>query len=178
MDKHVLNKYELAQYNHSNIQELIRFIDQKAGAILVIHGFILTAFIEFAKKLEFVNPFEEKNILLSLATFVCGVLTLSLLIYQIYVILFEIIKPKKAKHYTQEESSVLYFEHISKLSKSDFITLYHSLPDDRVHEELLAQVYECSCIMSSKSEKLNHVIKYLFVTLMFLLVFIFLTKLI
>jgi hypothetical protein len=174
-----MDKYELAQYNHENIQELIRFIDQKAGAVLVIYGFIITAYIEFAKELKLINPFELTGIkmLISVLTFFSSVGLIALLIFQIYIILFEIIRAKKAKNYTQEESSVLYFDHISKMSKESFITLYKELPVNKPEEELLAQVYECSCIMSSKSEKLNSSIDYLFISIISLLVFIFFTTL-
>ncbi|EWG08637.1 MULTISPECIES: hypothetical protein [Cytobacillus] len=174
-----MDKYQLAQYNHQNIQELIRFIDQKAGAILVIYGFIITAYIEFAKDLKFINPFELNGfkVFISLLTFLSSASLISLLIYQIYIILFEIIRAKKAENYTQEESSVLYFDHISKISKESFITLYKDLPINKSDEELLAQVYECSCIMSSKSEKLNSAIIYLFISILCLLFFIFLTTL-
>jgi Family of unknown function (DUF5706) len=174
-----MDKDELMIHNHTNIQELIRFVDQKAGALLVIYGFILTATVEFAKDLEFINPLSLKSgweSFLSVALFAIGFLLLALLIFQVYFVLFEIVKPRSAKNYTQEESSVLYFNHISKSSKDEFINLYFDITSDEIKKQMLIQIYEVSCIMSKKSENFNYILKFLFATVLCLLVFIYLSK--
>lgn len=176
-----MDKKELLQYNHSNIQELIRFIDQKAGALLVIYGFLFTATVEFAKKLKFINPFSLKGFLdsfISISLLVVGTALISLLIYQVYIVLFGVIKPRIAQNYTQEERSIIYFDHISKRSKQEYIDHFNKISDDKFHEtiekEMLEQIYEISCIMSQKSEKFNSVLGHLFLSIFLLLVFIFL----
>lgn len=174
-----MDKDELMLHNHTNIQELIRFIDQKAGALLIIYGFILTATIEFAKDLKFIDPFALKkgwDTFQSTLLFADGLFLLAILIYQIYFILFEVIKPRQAKNYTQDEASVLYFNHISKLSKEHFVTHYMNISDVDIKKEMLKQIYEISCIMSHKSENFNSILKYLFATIFSLLLFIFLSK--
>jgi hypothetical protein len=174
-----MNKNDLAQYNHSNIQELIRFIDQKAGALLVIYGFILTALVEYSKDLIFINPFKLSkfpDIFISMLLFLAGAWILFLMLYQIYVVIFKIIRPRKAVNYTQEEISTIYFNHISKSKKEDFIKLYTELPDDKVQKELLDQIYEVSCILSQKSENFNSILKWLYTSIISMLLFIFLCK--
>ena len=174
-----MDKDELMLHNHNNIQELIRFIDQKAGALLVIYGFIFTATIEFAKDLKFINPFELKkgwDTFHSILLFTDGLFLLAILIYQIYFILFDVIKPRQAKNYTQDEASVLYFSHISKWSKDHFVNQYKNISDVDIKNEMLKQIYEISCIMSQKSENFNSILKYLFATIFLLLVFIYLSQ--
>jgi hypothetical protein len=168
-----MDKEELMLHNHTNIQELIRFIDQKAGALLVIYGFIISATIEFAKDLQFIDTLAFNNILL----FIVGFLLLALLIYQVYFVLFEIIKPRQAKSYTtQDQASVLYFDHISNRTKEQYVLHYENISDVEIKNEMLAQIYEISCIMSQKSKNFNSILKYLFVTILLLLLFIYLTK--
>lgn len=176
-----MDKDELMLFSHSNIQELIRFIDQKAGALLVIYGFIFTATIEFAKDLKFIDPFVLKkgwDTFQSILLFADGFFLLAILIYQVYFILFEVIKPREAKNYTQGESSVLYFGHISKLSKDHFVTKYESISEEDIKTEMLKQIHEISCIMSRKSENFNSILKYLFGTLFSLLLFIYLSRMV
>lgn len=176
-----MDKDELMLYNHTNIQELIRFIDQKAGALLVIYGFIFTATIEFAKDLKFIDPFLLKNgwdTFQSILLFANGLFLLAILIYQVYFILFEVIKPRHAENYTQDEVSVLYFKHISKGSKEEFVSKYENISDSDIKIEMLKQIYEISRIMSQKSENFNSILKYLFGTLFSLLLFIYLSKMV
>lgn len=175
-----MNKHELLQFNHSNIQDLIKFIDQKAGALLIVYGLLFTATIEFAKDLEFINPFklsDQLAFLFSIFTFLTGLSLVILLLYQIYVVLFEIIRPRGARNYTQEEQSIIYFDHISKRSKVEFLNHFNQIPEDQfeniIEEELIQQVYEISCIMKSKSEKFNEVLKFLFASTLLLLAFVF-----
>jgi hypothetical protein len=173
-----MDKNDLMLHNHTNIQELIRFIDQKAGALLVIYGFIFTATIEFSKDLKLINPFALKgwDFIHSTLLFLSGIFLILLLIYQFYYILFKVIKPRSAQNYTQEEASVLYFDHISKRTKADYLIHYSGISDIDIKNEMLAQIYEISCIMSQKSERFNSILKYLFLTVLLLLIFIFLSK--
>ncbi|MEH7490844.1 hypothetical protein [Neobacillus niacini] len=172
-------KDEMMLHHHTDIQELIRFIDQKAGALLVIYGFIFTATIEFAKDLKFIDPFALKtgwDTIQSILLFALGFFLLATLIYQVYFVLFEVIKPRHAKKYTQEEVSVVYFEHTAKRSKEDFVTHYDTISEVEIRKEFLCQIYEISCILSQKSKKFNSILKYLFTTIIVLLIFIYLSK--
>lgn len=176
-----MDKKELILHSHSDIQELIRFIDQKAGALLIIYGFIFTATIEFAKDLKLINPFALENVwdtFLSILLFLVSLLLLALLIFQIYFTLFKIIKPRRANNYTQEEVSVLYFGHTSKCSKEQFITNFRSISNVDIEKQMLEQIHEISCILSQKSENFNFILKYLFGTIFCLLLFIYLSRMV
>lgn len=175
-----MDKNELLQFNHTNIQELIRFIDQKAGALLVIYGFLLTATIEFAKDLKFINPFALNNFfksLISISTLIVGLFLIGLLIFQVFIILFEVIKPRTASNYTQDEKSVIYFKHISQQTKQEFNDRFKEISNEDIQKEMIEQVYEIACIMSQKSEKFNSLLKWLFTSIFLLLFYIFLTNL-
>ncbi len=174
-----MDKYQMVQYNHSNIQDLIRFMDQKAGALLVVYGFILTTLIESTKNLKLVNPFEFDSLsksIVSSITFILGAWLLFILLYQIYVVLYQIIKPRKAKNYSQEEVSTNYYIHISQTKKEKYIESYFGLTSEKAEKELLDQVYEIACILDEKSKRFNVAIKLLYQSILILLTFIFLTK--
>ncbi|MGE7811257.1 Pycsar system effector family protein [Lysinibacillus capsici] len=173
-----MEKSEVILHSHSDIQELIRFIDQKAGALLIIYGFILTATIEVSKDLKFVNPFlldQFSDTFLSILLLVVGFILLTSLIIQIHFTLFSIIKPRKAKNYTQDEVSVLYFGHTSKRKKNDFVNNFTEISIEDIEKQMLEQIYEISCILSEKSENFNSILKYLYGTIFCLLLFIYLT---
>jgi hypothetical protein len=176
-----MEKEEIMIHNYTNIQELIRFVDQKAGALLVIYGFILTATVEFAKDLKFINIFSLKSdweAIVSIALFAVGFLLLALLIFQVYFVLFEIIKPRLAQNYTQEEASVLYFGHIAGKSKEQFVKMFSDISSEEIKKQMAVQIYEVSCIMSKKSENFNYILKFLFATVVLLLIFIYFSKLV
>jgi hypothetical protein len=176
-----MDKATFALEDFKNIQELIRFIDQKAGAVLVIYGFLITAFIEFAKNLIFINPFSlstSKAITFSIITFLSGAILILILIYQIYYILFKIIEPKVASNYCKGEQCLYYFEHISNMKKSKFMDDIMQLSEDEMLQELSGQVFEVSKIMSKKREDFCKVIRFLYVSIIILLVFILSSKLI
>ena len=48
-----MNKPEYALESFKNIQDLIKFADQKAGALLVVIGLVFTAFVQYLEKLTF-----------------------------------------------------------------------------------------------------------------------------
>lgn len=172
-----MSRVQFALENFRNIQELIRFIDQKAGAIIIVYGFILATFIEFAKKLLFINPIELTNlqdILLSLFIFVSGLILMIMLLYQLYFVLFKIIRPRLAKNYSENEYSIFYFEHISYMNREKLFNDFKNITEDRMLDEILGQVYEISDIMREKTESLSEAIKYFFFSILLLLIFILL----
>jgi len=175
-----MDKVIFALENFKNIQELIKFIDQKAGAILVLYGFIIAAFIEFTNRLFLVNPFEigdYKKSLISIMTFVSGLALVLILLYQLYSILFDIIKPRLAKNYSKNEYSLFYFEHIAHIDKKVIIADYENITEERMLAEVIGQVYEVSKIMKKKVKKLAQIVKFFFLSIILLLIFIFFSSL-
>ncbi|GAS84920.1 unknown protein [Paenibacillus amylolyticus] len=175
-----MSKYSFTLDSFKNIQELIRFMDQKSSAILVIFGFILTAFVNNASKLHFVNPFliSPWNGFLSSCTLLVGVSTLALLLYKIRIIINEILKPRVAKHYLPEHYSLFYYGHIKLMEKERYLEEVENMPENQAEQELAAQVYEVSQILSSKTESLNKVMSRMFYLIGLLLTFIFLSQLV
>jgi len=96
-----------------NIQELIRLIDQKSGAVLLVSGLILTAFLELSKDLVF--NFKSLSYV-GVATFMFGAITALLLISTIYLSVFKILRPRLAEHYSGNEFSLIYFNHLAAMT--------------------------------------------------------------
>jgi hypothetical protein len=142
-----------------NVQELIRFIDQKAGAILV-------ATLDLLQKV------------ISLFILGVGALLIVLLVYQLYYVIIEILKPRKAMNYKEDESSIFYYDHIAQMKKSDLLQKYNTSTEEVMVEEIVGQLYEVSKIMRIKTFRLKRAMEYMFVNIVLLLVYIFLTTLI
>lgn len=170
---------QFAMDSFRNIQELIRFIDQKAAAVLVVYGFIITAFIEFSISLSFVNPFNQKLFpgIGSSLILVFGMLTLGNIVRQIYYIIVKILKPRLAMNYKEDEHSVFYFEHISSIRKNDLNSRLKSISGDQIIEEIAGQIHEVAKIMTIKTHRLGYVFNGLLYTVGFLSVYIILIQL-
>jgi len=176
-----MDKPLFAFENLRNIQDLIKFIDQKAGALLVVYGFILTAFIDFAKRLKFVNVFELNGVIeivLSILTFVVGIGLVFFITYQLYIIIVLILKPRIAGHYAPQELSVMYYEHICQMGKVRLLQEFNALNEQTLANEILGQVFEVSKILDKKSKYLAKTMNYLLYTIIGLLFFILLSQIV
>lgn len=165
--------------NLRNIQELIRFIDQKAAAILVIYGFVVTVFMAVSEKLTVVNPLQLSFVkgVHSVSILIAGLLALSSLIYQIYYIVMKILKPRLANNYKKDEYSSFYFEHIASIPKKEFSTILKKISNEEKIEHLATQLHEISKIMKIKSERLSKSFEGLLITIGMLIIYILLLKL-
>lgn len=175
-----MEKESFAIENFRNIQALIVFVHNKAGAILVIYGFILSAFISFAKDLDFIRISDVETDLdksMAVLLILTGFALIVILIVQMYVIIFGIIKPQMAASYPKGERSLFYFEHIASMEKSLFAKQFNDLPQEQILNEILSQVYEIAIILNGKMNKLSKSIGYLFASILLLLTFILLSKL-
>ncbi|MFQ5863828.1 MAG: hypothetical protein ACE5IW_01205 [bacterium] len=174
-----MDKENFALESFKNTQELVRFLDQKAAAILVVYGFILTAFIEFSKGLSFVSLYQLSDFkvhFLSVLAFLSGLALITILLYQFYFIMFKVIKPRYAKYYSKKERSLFYFEHISKREKGKFFKEHEDLSENKILNEILGQVYEVSKITNEKTEQLSKTITFLYVSILVLLLFILFSR--
>lgn len=168
----------MAFENFKNVQELIKFIDQKAGALLVLYGFLLTAFIEFSKKLKFIelnNVNETFDIILSFVTLFVGIALVLLIMYQFYIIIILILKPRGAQNYSAGQLSLFYYKHIAQMGKQTFVDQFTYLNEDELIEALLEQVFEISGILEQKTINLAKTTSYLLLTGILLLFFILLS---
>lgn len=175
-----LSKYSFTIDAFKNIQEMIRFMDQKSSAMLVIFGFILTTFVNTASRLNFINPFILPwwNGILSSLTFLIGLATLILMLLKIKILVNDILRPRKAVHYLPENISLFYYEHIKLLGKDQYVSEIYQMPEERAEQEIAEQIYEISHILSIKTNNLHSVMTGMFYTVGLLLLFIFLGQLV
>lgn len=174
-----MNKENFALETFKNIQELIRFLDQKAAALLIVYGFILAALIESSKSLNlenFCNSSNSPNIVFSSLTILCGVILVLILLYQMYVILIGVIKPRFAQNYSKEEFSLFYYEHISNMSREKLFEEFSELHENQILNEIVGQIYEVAKITKIKTEQLSKSIYYLYFSILLLLLFILFSR--
>lgn len=135
-----MNKIGFSLEDFKNIQELIRFTDQKAGAILVAYGFILTIFIECSKNLTILNPLKLTGfitIFCSIGTFISGLILIANMAYQMYFIITQILKPRLCSNYLTDKLSLFYFDHISKMTNEEFQERFRNLTEGEILDEVL-----------------------------------------
>ena len=165
-----MKKIEFALESFKNIQELIRFIDQKSGAVLVIAGLAFTAYVEFVKNLNF-TPLNEASFI-GVICFISSLATVLNLLIVAWISIFQVLKPRLAKNYSKDEHSLFYFEHLSKLGKDGVKTDFESLSESKMLENILDQQFEVSRIMEQKTEYLGRSFNFLFASIISLVIFI------
>jgi hypothetical protein len=168
-----MEKENFALESFKNIQELIRFVDQKSGAVLLVSGLIMTAFLEFSKNLIF--NFESITST-GAFTFLFGVSTVLLLIYVIYLSIFKILRPRLAKFYSDGDS-LFYFGHLAHMDRNNILENFKNLDDATILKNLSEQIFEVSRILDAKSNELHNSMNYLYLSLLSLLAFILVSRL-
>jgi hypothetical protein len=166
-----MDKINYALESFKNIQDLIKFADQKAGAILVVIGLIFTSFVQYVGNLVFslTDP-----TLIGILTFVMGTGTLVCLSFVLYYSLFKILKPRLSKNYREEELSTFYFEHISKDSKN-IHKKFETINEQIMLKDILDQKVEVSNILNEKNKNLSISFVWLFFSLISSMTFILLS---
>jgi hypothetical protein len=166
-----MDKISYALESFKNIQDLIKFADQKAGAILVVIGLIFNAFVQFIANLTFSFP----NVtLIGSLTFIAGIVTIICLIVVFYFSIFKILKPRFAKNYQEGELSTFYFEHISFESKN-IHNKFQSINEEIMLKDILDQKIEVSNILNQKNENLSIAFIWLFISIISSIIFILLS---
>ncbi|HCT84698.1 MAG: hypothetical protein DKM50_00585 [Candidatus Margulisiibacteriota bacterium] len=170
-----MNKINFILEDFKNVQDLIKFTDQKASIILLVYSFVIKALIDFSSNVTYVNPFTFKHstgTFLSVVTFIVGATLVIVLLVQLYYMLFKIIKPRLSKHFSHQDHSVFYFEHIARMKKADFVTQYDDINEDRMFNEILDQLYEVSRILSRKTANLRVAVNFFYLSLILMVVYI------
>jgi len=171
-----MKKADFLLEDFKNIQELIRFADQKAAAILVVCGIIMTVFFEVSKKLTFttINILKETNQFLNgIMIFILGVVFSIILVSIFYQCIFKILKPKFANNYIGCKSSIFYFEHIAKREKAEFKKEVAEIDEYLIINNLSDQIFETSNILYRKNKSCALTMNMLFVAVLNLLLYIF-----
>ncbi len=169
-----MNKIDYTFQNFKNLQTLIKFMDEKANAILIITGLILNIYFFTLKNLSFKlsTSISIKNFFIFLFSLLVFLSLLSIF----YLLLFKIFFPRKAKKYSFKRNSYFYFEHIALRDKNDFLKEYDELNERKMETDIIEQVYELSIILEKKFKMLSYVLKLLFLSIISLSFLIFTTK--
>lgn len=152
-------KISFALDSFKNIHEIIRFVDQKAGALLVVAGFIITALVSNTGNFVAWSKLDESILIIP-----TGIGSLLAIIYAIYVVLFEVLKVRLAGNYRPGECSLFYFEHLSQISRAELSQKYEELTEETMLANVIDQQHELSKILQKKVNGLSKAINQLFIS--------------
>lgn len=165
-----MNRIAFALESFKNIQDLIKFVDQKTGAVLVIAGIISTGYFQYIDDLEF-TPLDEVSIWGFICFFVSMICTFCLLII-FYKTIFNILRPRIAKHYKQCDYSLFYYGHIVKETKEKLFDEYKELSEEAMLLSVIEQQFEVSQILQIKNDELIKTLFWLYILLVSVSLFI------
>lgn len=165
-----MDKLDFTLESFKNIQELIRFIDQKAGAVLVITGLIFSGFIGFFKGLEFNLEFYKSP--MHIIVLLSGIATLFSMTYVIHLTINKILKPRLSTGFSEKYRSIFYFDHLAIMTNDQIRDGHKKLNDIKMQEEIENQIFEISRILKKKIKYLNDAFKFLFVSTISVITFI------
>lgn len=170
----MMDKHTFTLESYKNIQELIRFTDQKSGGVLVVAGLELTVFLNFIDKLSFNKNYTSTA---SFAVFLLGIVTALLLSITIYISIFKVIRPRLAKHYSGYDISLFYFNHLaSAQNKTLIFNQFNNVTEDSILRNLTDQIFEVSKIMKAKTNGLYYSMTSLLFSMISLSLFILVSK--
>lgn len=169
-----MEKIQFAIESFKNIQELIRFTDQKSGAVLVIAGLIFTALIDSILGLEFVGCSDWN--LFSVLTFVFGLSSIVTLAIVLYISIFKVLKPRLAQNYEINDYSLFYYEHLAFLGKENIQQKYNDLDNSEMLKQINEQQFEVSNILKEKTKSLGMSFSVLFFSIISFVLFLLTSK--
>lgn len=168
-----MDKTTFALESFKNIQDLIKFVDQKSSAVLVVTGLIFTGYIQFLQGLTF--SFTENLNFFGIMTFVSSMSTLLSLLMVVYISIFKVLKPRTAKHYSKDETSLFYYVHIAKVGKESILESYKTVNTEIMLKNIIDQQHEVSAILNEKTKELSSSFTWLFVSIVSVFIFILTT---
>lgn len=133
--------------NLKNIQEMIRFADTKAGAILVVYGFIISLYVEIGKSLSLC--FKNISIFSSTA-FIFGFAAGAIILHQVISIILNIVRPRLATDYNSEDRCLYYFDHIARCTKVDIVESIQNIDEKSMVNDIATQIHENAKILNHK----------------------------
>lgn len=169
-----MKKVEYLISSFNNVQELIRFTDQKVAAVLVICGIQITVFFERTKGLDI--AFSSIG-LINVLIFLFGLSFSCLLLIILYLSIFHVLKPGFAKNYSTIDFSCYYFEHIALNDKVTFDKKIAIIDEEEQKTEIRDQIFEVSKILYKKNKNCSIIMRLLFFSIISLVAFVFLGNL-
>lgn len=165
-----MDKINFAFESFKNIQDLIKFVDQKSSAVLVVAGLIFTGYIQFLQGLTF--SLTEGLTYYGITTFIASIATLISLLLVVHISIFKVLKPRKAKHYAKEDTSLFYYEHLAKVGKESVLETYKTIDTDIMLKNIIDQQHEVSKILKEKTAELGKSFNWLFASIVSVILFI------
>jgi hypothetical protein len=167
-----MDKTTFAFESFKNIQDLIKFADQKSSAVLVVTGLIFTGYFQFLDGLAF--SFTENFNFLGISTFLASLATSISLLLVVYISIFKVLKPRTAKYYPKNEFSLFYYEHIFQAGKDKVSEQYATITADTMLKNIIDQQHEVSNILNEKTKELGNSFNWLFASIISMFIFILL----
>ncbi len=169
-----MDKHTFALESYKSTQELIRFADQKAGAVLVVAGLELSVFLSSIDKLTFNGNYTSA---VSILTLILSISTALLLITTLYLSVFKVLRPRLANHYSGNDASLFYFNHLASMTdKTGMFDQFNRVTDDVVLRNLTDQIFEVSKIMNAKTNGLYYSMNASLLSIGSLSIFILVSK--
>ncbi len=165
-----MDKITFALESFKNIQDLIKFVDQKSSAVLVVTGLIFTGYIQFLNGLIFST--KGNLTFIEIMTFLSSLVTIFSLGMVLYISIYKVLKPRLAKHYPANDFSLFYYEHIYQCGKSNVIAQYNQLNSDIMLKNIIDQQHEICCILNEKTKSLSESFSWLFISIISTFIFI------
>lgn len=169
-----MDKTNYALESFKNIQELIRFADQKAGAILIIAGLTFTGYIQYLSKVKFAGISDVG--LLGILIFFASAATIISMIIVFYLVIFEVLKPRTASKNKKGELSTFYYEHLMEMDKTDLFHKVNGMKEGDMLKDILDQQVEVASILHKKTSTISSAFMWLFVSLISSIIFFILTN--
>lgn len=149
--------YEIESFK--NIQQLIRFTDQKAGALLVSNGLILTIFLngyanDILSVVKFLfDPNQECFLyLFRMIHALCYFGYLACAIVVIYFCLNKVIRSRLAPDDANFFGELFYFQSIASKTAENFKKEFLEASQDTIKEHIVEQTYILADIMTKKTK--------------------------
>jgi hypothetical protein len=168
-----MEKIDFALASFKNIQDLIKYVDQKSSAVLLMTGLSFTGYLKFLEGLTF--SINDNLTFLGVMTFISSLSAVFCLIMVVYISIFKVLKPRVAKHYSEDEVSLFYYEHIFQTGKESIIEQYKTINNDAMLKNILDQQHEVSNILNEKRKYLGTSFSWLFATFVSVIIFILLS---
>ena len=170
-----MNKIAFAVENYKVTQDLIKFIDQKAGALIVVYGVIFTFLSKALGVLNIDKIIHAHNKVLAVISLFVGSMFIIFMFVQLYYIIFRIIKPRVRQDY-QEAKSLVFFGHIANTDINEYVSKFSNLTDEEMVNEVTTQLHRISIIIDKKSRNLGIAINYLYVSFVMLFLYMILSS--
>jgi len=169
-----MKKIDYLVSSFHNMQELIKFSDQKVTAILVVCSLEVTVFINIAEKYQIgLSNIRFWGILL----FVVGIIFICMIGLIIYLGIYKVLKPRFAKDYKKGTYSCYYFEHIALNSKEMLREQVEEITEDSQINELTDQIYEIARILHNKNKYCSVLMNLVFWSTLVFMIYLLLDKL-